>query len=56
MKPYAWSSYLGYGLQVFEDRVVVLDRAGRRLGEVSSVKQARLFVRGYRRAEKGVAA
>lgn len=43
------ASYLGYPLTIGERTVVVADKTGRTLATVPSVKQARLFVRGYRR-------
>jgi hypothetical protein len=43
------SSYLGYPLLISEYSVVVSTPAGRRIGRVPSVKQARLLIRGYRR-------
>lgn len=45
--------YRGFHLVIAAKDVFVLDRDGRRvLGRVSSVKQARLFVRGWLRAER----
>jgi hypothetical protein len=47
------TSYLGYPLVITETRVTVRTKDGRRrIGYASSVKQARLIVRGYRRAER----
>jgi hypothetical protein len=47
------TSYLGYPLVITETRVTVRTKDGRRrIGDASSVKQARLIVRGYRRAER----
>ncbi len=46
---YITTSYLGYLLDVYERRVVIFDAQRRRLGEVTSMKKARLFVRGYRK-------
>ena len=43
------TSYLGFPLHVTDTTVTVLDKTGREIGTVGSVKQARLFVRGYRR-------
>jgi hypothetical protein len=49
------SSYLGYPLIVTDRKITVFTPALRKITEVSSVKQARLVVRGYRRAEKAPA-
>lgn len=43
------SSYLGYPLIISKAEVLVFTPAGRRMCSASSVKQARLLVRAYRR-------
>lgn len=49
------TTYLGYPLTITDTTVTVRGRDGRQLGTVRSVKEARLFVRGYRRAERTAA-
>ena len=44
------STYLRHPLTITETSVTVHTPDGRRIGQASSVKQARLIVRGYRRA------
>ena len=46
------TAYLGFPLEITATEVVVSTPAGRRVGRVRSVKQARLLVRSYRRAIK----
>ena len=49
------TSYLGYPLTIGPDTVTVRTPDGRRLAAATSVKQARLIVKGYRRASKAAA-
>jgi len=44
------SAYLGFPLEITATEIVVSTPAGRRVGCATSVKQARLLVRSYRRA------
>ena len=44
------TSYLRHPLTITETTVTVHTPDGRRIGQATSVKQARLIVRGYRRA------
>lgn len=45
------AKYLGFPLEITHRNVTVMHpETGRRLGTVTSVKKARLFVRGYRAA------
>jgi len=44
------SAYLGFPLEITATEVVVSTPAGRRVGRATSVKQARLLIRSYRRA------
>jgi hypothetical protein len=46
------TSYLGFPLLVTEQAVIVRTPDGRRMGSVTSMKQARLLIKGYRRAAK----
>jgi hypothetical protein len=46
------TTYLGYPLVITETQVTVRTKDGRRIGYATSVKQARLIVRGYRRASR----
>lgn len=47
------SSYLGYPIQINKQRIRVFTPAGRKVADVTSVKQARLLVRWCRREERG---
>jgi len=44
------TAYLGFPLEITATEIVVSTPAGRRVGCATSVKQARLLVRSYRRA------
>lgn len=44
--------YLGFGILISNRSVEVLGRDGRPLGKVATVREARNFIRGYRRAER----
>ena len=46
------TKYLGFPLSVDEKWVHIFDADMREIGKVASMKQARLFVRGYRKAER----
>lgn len=51
------SSYLGFPLLIGDRAVVIFDPVSKReVCKVSSVKQARLFVKGWRREERAPAA
>lgn len=43
------TSYLGYPIIITDRNVTVIAPDGRRVGHTTSVKQARLLIRGYRR-------
>lgn len=45
-------TYLGFPLLVTDHDVTVYAPEGRRLYRATSIKKARLFVRGYRKASK----
>lgn len=49
------TSYLGFPMVVSEDHIWVRTPEGRLVAAVTSVKQARLVIRGYRKAARAEA-